>query len=95
MALPDERNAFEFTQSVPLLNLLVKPREAHVCLREHEVEDELLAPADNALDDVKTEHAQTVKNVDALFEKGYIGFVSIGTASLVVILNDLAQFDNL
>ena len=95
LALPDERNALELTQRVPLLDLLVEPREAHVRLRQHEVEDQLLAPADYALDDIEAQHAQTVQNVDTLFEKGHIGFVAIDTASLVVILDDLAQFNDL
>ena len=38
-------------------------------LCQHEVEDELLAPEDQALDDVQAEHAQRVQDVDALVEE--------------------------
>ena len=38
-------------------------------LCQHEVEDELLAPEDQAFDDVQAEHAQRVQDVDALVEE--------------------------
>ena len=95
LALPDERDALELAESVPLLNLLVDPREAHVCLSEHEVEDELLSPANDALDYIETEHTQTVQDVDALFEKRHVGLIAIYTAALDVLLHDRAQLYDL
>ena len=49
MAFPDKWDAFELAQRVPLLDLLIQPRKAHVCLCEHEIKDELFAPANDAL----------------------------------------------
>ena len=41
-------------------------------LCQHIVEDELLAPEDQALYDVQAEHAQRVQNVDALVEESLL-----------------------
>ena len=78
-----------------MLNLLVQSCKAHVRLCEHEIKDELLPPADDALDDVEAEHAQTVEYVDAFFKERYVGLVSIRATPLNIIVNDLAQLDHL
>ena len=53
--------------------LLAKDLARLVRLGQHEVEDELLAPEYDALDDVEREHAQAVQDIDALLEKTCIG----------------------
>ena len=52
--LPDEWNAFEFSQGVTLHELDVsKLGLCLIGLGEHEVEDELLSPENDALNDVE------------------------------------------
>ena len=56
LCLPHEWNAFELAKSVPLVLLLTHDLPLGrllICLRQHEVKDELFSPKYDALDDVE------------------------------------------
>lgn len=88
LLFPDEGDALKFTEGVPL-----GLRRHLTCLplRQHEVEDELLPPQDDALDHIEGKHAQAVQNIDALFKQGHVRLVF----TRMGLLYDSAQFYNL
>ena len=90
LLFPHERDALEFAKGVSLSNAL-RLRLLHSLLGQHEVEDQLLAPEDNALDHIEREHAQAVQNVDALFEQWNISFA----VSLLGFVHNLAKLTDL
>mmetsp|Transcript_43605 Transcript_43605/g.57770 ORF Transcript_43605/g.57770 Transcript_43605/m.57770 type:complete len:303 (-) Transcript_43605:758-1666(-) len=77
LLLPYERDAFELSQRVSLylraldLRLLLGTTPSSL-LGEHEIENELLSPQDDAFDHIKRQHAQAVQDVDAFFQEGHV-----------------------
>ena len=68
LLFPYKGDAFELAQGVTL-DLSGGLCGWLVRLSQHEVEDELLSPQDDALHDVEGQHTQAVQNVDALLKK--------------------------
>ena len=90
LLLPDEWDALELAQSVPL-SYTLRLRLLHSLLSQHEVENQLFAPEDDALDHVERQHAQAVQNVDAFFEEWDISFA----ISLLGFVHNLAKLTDL
>ena len=57
-------------------------------LGEHEVEDELFAPENDAFDDVEGQHAQTVQNAGTLVQQSCFG----APLANFCLRNDMTQF---
>lgn len=90
LLFPDEWDALELAQSVPL-SYTLRLRLLHSLLSQHKVENQLFAPENDALDHVERQHAQAVQNVDAFFEEWDISFA----ISLLSFVHNLAKLSNL
>ena len=64
-------------------------------LSEHEVEYELLTPQDDALDNVERKHAETVEDIDTLFEQWDMSSLILAHLCLLCLMHDLTELADL
>ena len=100
LPLPHKRYAPELSERVPLILLAFCCFLPHALIllprRQHKIENELLTPHNQTLNDIKAQHSERVQNIDAFVKKVFLVYsYCLLVLNLGGLLHQLADLESL